>query len=350
MKVEKNSIININMYQNFDKLFFLFFKKMVSSYWFYLLIILVPFLFDFSFITQTPVFLVIDSTFAFALILNTLLFYGILFFNFRKSHFYKTVNLEFNNKKSLIYLPIFLNLIIVAIFTIFFSILFFYIFMNTSWLVFQTWSNTENYFYSVKSIKDFRWGLLIYYFLIIFIITFVLAFLLQNLSKNLSSFLIFSLFVIVIVILFSGTYGIVSAFDTPRSNNSDKLLYSYNQDTQVLSFKPYYNRNDPEFIEKRFFKDFSIFRFFQTLNPYYYITAWGQFDIFIDFYRTTSIILPGIDPIIIIQNDPSTWVKYNYEMFSFTNWLWSSYIFCPYIFIIFYGFLGIFLKKRNESE
>ncbi|BDV03560.1 MAG: hypothetical protein HPPSJP_2810 [Candidatus Hepatoplasma scabrum] len=261
------------------------------------------------------------------------------------------INQKFNYKKIFIYFPIFLNLLIVVIFTTFFAILFFYIFVNSDWLFLETWNYSENYFYQIKDIADFRWGLLIYYLLIIFMITFTLAFLLQNLSNNFNSFLLFSLFVIIIIILFSGTFGITSAFDTPRyKDNSNELLYNYDQNEQILTFKPYFDRNDPDFFNKRFFQDFTFGRFIEMFNPYYYISAWGQFDIFIDFYRTTSLSLPGIDPIIINESDPSTWVRYSYVMFSFTNWLWSSYIFVPYIFIFFYGFLGIFIAKKKKKR
>ncbi|AHK22418.1 hypothetical protein X271_00312 [Candidatus Hepatoplasma crinochetorum Av] len=345
MRKEKTSFL---YYLDLNKITVFFLKKLFFSFWFYFLVILVPFLFCFSFLTQTPDFLVIDSVITFSVIFNVLLFYGILFFNFHRSHFYPLISQKFNDRKILIYFPIFLNLIIVVIFTTIIAICFFAIFESLDWLFLQTWTYNDNYYYQIKDIKDFDWGLLIYYLIITFLVTFTLAFLIQTLSNNFNTYLLFCLFIIILEILFSGTFGIVSAFDTPRfkEGTEDNLLYSYNQNTQVLTFKPYFDRNDPDFYDKRFFTDFSVYRFIQMFNPYYYLTAWGQFDIFVDFYRTTSLTLPGIDPISINPNDPSTWVKYDYIMFSFTNWLWSSYIFVPYIFVFFYGILGIIITKK----
>ncbi|CRX36862.1 / / hypothetical protein / 352933:353988 Reverse [Candidatus Hepatoplasma crinochetorum] len=324
-----------------------YFKKIVSSYWFYLGIILIPFLFCLFFLTQLPAFLTIDSVISSPIIFNTFFFYGIIFFNFRRSHFYILVNQKFNNKKIMIYLPIFFNLIIIAFLTFLFSLLFIFIFEKLDWLIFSDWSYSNNYFYQVRKIVDYRWGLLIYYISLTFLITFILAFLLQTLSKKFSSYFLLVMIIFILVSVFSGTLKITSTFITPPDNSS---LYSYNQDTQVLTFKPYFDRKNPEY-HKKFFDDFSFRSFLEMINPYYYITTWGQFDIFIEHYRTTTLVL-GENQIIIDEVDPTTWVQYHYIMFSFVSLFWSSLIFSPYIFILFYGFLGIFItnKKKKYNE
>ncbi|CRX36863.1 / / hypothetical protein / 352933:353988 Reverse [Candidatus Hepatoplasma crinochetorum] len=336
------------------ELTFFYFKKIIFSYWFYLGVILIPFLFCLCFLTQLPSFLLVDSTIAFPLIFNILFFYGIIFFNFRRSHFYILVNQKFNNKKIMIYLPIFFNLIIIAFLTFVFSLFFIFLFEKLDWLALEDWSYADSYYYQISKIVDYRWGLLIYYITITFLVTFMIAILLQTLSLKFNSYLLLTIILLILIIFFSGTVNFTT-FVNPYSNHSDNLLYSYNQDTHVLTFKPYFDKNDPNLAGKSFFSNFSIRKFLQMINPYYYITTWGQFDIFIEHYRTTTLVLDGIDPnngnqIIIDETDPSTWVQYHYVMFSFTNWLWSSYIFSPYIFILFYVFLVIFIDKRRKNE
>ncbi|BDV03559.1 MAG: hypothetical protein HPPSJP_2800 [Candidatus Hepatoplasma scabrum] len=326
-----------------------YFKKIITSYQFYLGIILVPFFFCLFLLTQLPAFLTVDSTIGFALIFNVFIFYGILFFNFRKSHFYFSIEQKFDNNKFMAHLPIFFNLVIIAFLTFLFSLFFIFLFDQLNWIAVQNWSNPDNY-YQIAKISDYRWGLLIYYISIIFIISISLAFLIQVLSKKLNSYILLAVCIFILIMMFSGTLLNFTIFTFPNSNNSNDLLYSYNPETHVLTFKPYFDPNTTFFPTWRFFYDFSFFKFMQMFNPFYYITVWGQYDIFIDSYRITSLSLPGIDEIIIDQNDPSTWVLYDYVMFSFTNWLWASYIFVPYLFIFSYTFLAIFIAKKKKKR
>ncbi|BDV03557.1 MAG: hypothetical protein HPPSJP_2780 [Candidatus Hepatoplasma scabrum] len=324
-----------------------YFKKLVTSYWFYLGIILIPFFFCLFLLTQLPAFLTVDSTIVFALIFNIIIFYGVLFFNFRKSHFYLLIKQKFNNHRFISHLPIFFNLIIITFLTFVFSLFFIFLFDKINWIAVQNWNNAE-YHYQLSKISDYRWGLLIYYIIVIFIISISLAFLIQTLSRNLSFYILITVFIFVLIVTFSGTL-LFTIFITPYSNHSNDLLYSYNPETQILTFKPYFDPSAPKTENQYFFNDFSIHKFIQMFNPFYYITVWGQYDIFIDSYRTTSLTLPGLNEIVIDQNDPSTWVKYDYVMFSFTNWLWASYIFVPYIFIFTYSFLGALIVKKKKK-
>ncbi|BDV03558.1 MAG: hypothetical protein HPPSJP_2790 [Candidatus Hepatoplasma scabrum] len=346
MKRNKNLSFFGNQY--LLELTFFYFKKLVTSYWFYLGIILIPLFFCLFLLTQLPAFLTVGSTIGFALIFNTIIFYGVLFFNFRKSHFYFSIEQKFDNHKFMIHLPIFFNLVIIAFITFSFSLFFIFLFDQLNWIAARDWTHTEGHYYQLSKISDYRWGLLIYYISIIFIVSISVAFLIQILSKNLNFYFLLMIFIFILIMLFSGTAFDFSTFVSPRSNNSEDLLYSYNPETQVLTFKPYLDpSNNPNL---RFLNNFSFFTFMKMFNPFYYITEWGQYDIFTESYATKSLSLPGLPEIVIDQNDPSTWVLYDYVMFSFTNWLWASYIFAPYLFIIFYTFLAIFIAKKKKKR
>ncbi|AHK22416.1 hypothetical protein X271_00310 [Candidatus Hepatoplasma crinochetorum Av] len=345
-------------YFNFEKninlvnLTNLYFKKMMLSFWFYILVIFIPFLFCISFFTNTPSYLVIDSVFAFSVVFNVLIFYGILFFNVRRSHFYILITQKFNNNKIYVYLPIFLNLIIVVIFTFTVTLFITYLFLQFDLMSVPGWNSPDHY-YHIRSISDYRWGIFIYYLIIFFLITFVLAFLIQNLSKTFNRFMIISIFLFVLFVVFSGTLEISAFLGPVPSSNPNDILYSYNQDSQIVTFKPYFNRNDPLNIQNKYFYKFTFRNFMQMINPYYWITKWGQYDMLFNNYRNTTLLLPGIglpnNQLIIDVNDPSTWVLFKYQMFSFKCLLWSSYILVPYLFILFYGFLGIFIAKKEKN-
>ncbi|BDV03556.1 MAG: hypothetical protein HPPSJP_2770 [Candidatus Hepatoplasma scabrum] len=214
--------------------------------------------------------------------------------------------------------------------------------------------NKNIIYYQIKDFNQLRWGILIYYVLIIFFESFVIAFLIQSFSKNLRNYFIVILFVFVIILLFSATFVFRAVFSKPYSDSADAIYYySYDSESQVLTFKPYFDRNAR--VDKTFFYDFNIFQFIHMLNPYYWIIQWSQYDVFVNFYRTTSLYLPGIDPsnndkLIINPNDPSTWVLFRYKMFSFSCWLWSAYIFVPYIYLILFGLLGIYISRKTKNK
>ncbi|BDV03006.1 hypothetical protein [Candidatus Hepatoplasma crinochetorum] len=327
-----------------------YFNKMVLSIWFYIFLIFVPLMISISFYTILPAFLTINDIFAFTIVLNVLIFYGILFFNFRRSHFYPLVKQKFKSKL-FIYIPLFLNLIIVSIITFLITLFITFIFMQLDWMAIANWTNADHY-YEIKDISDYRWGILIYYIAIIFFITFMLAFLIQAISRSFNSYILISIFLFVFFFFFSGVLEITIFLNPVSSNNPDDLLYSYDPVNRVITFKPYFDYNDPYFIEKEFFRTFTFRNFLEMINPYYWITKWGQFDIFIDNYRITTIMLPGIglpnDQLIINASDPNTWVLLKYQMFSFKSLLWSCYLFLPYFFILFYGFLGIIILKVKK--
>ncbi|WP_438359960.1 hypothetical protein [Candidatus Hepatoplasma crinochetorum] len=322
---------------------------MILSFWFYILILFVPLIFTIAFYTSFPSYLVIDSVFAFTIVFNVFIFYGMLFFNFRRSHFYILVKQKVNNKLY-IYLPIFLNLIIVAFATFLVTLFITFIFMQLDLMAISSW-NSPDHHYQIRNITDYRWGIFIYYLIIIFLITFVLAFLIQNLSKNFANFILISIFLFIIFIMFSGTLEVDIFFNPTPSSNPNDILYSYNQESQIITFKPYFDRNIS--IEKRYFNTFTFRNFMQMINPYYWITKWGQFDMLYDTFRYVTITLPGInlpnDQIIIDINDPSTWVLFKYQMFSFKCLLWSAYIIIPYFYILFLGSVGLILSKSKKT-
>lgn len=325
-----------------------YFKKSFRSFWFYIALFFTPLFFDLAFFTQTPTVLSIDSTIAYSIIFNTFLFYSLIFFNIRRSNFYFLIKQKTRNKFE-IYFPIFINLLIAAFLTFFISLSYLYLFNALNIVVFWDLQNSNVIHYQIKDFSQLRWGILIYYILIIFFESFVIAFLIQSFSQNLKNYFLIVLFVLLIIFLFSATFVFRSVFSKPYVGSDDAInYYSYNQDTQVLTFKPYFDRSEK--VDKRFFYDFSIFQFFHMLNPFYWIIQWSQYDVFVNFYRTTSITLPGTDQIVINPLDPSTWVLFRYQMFSFSCLLWSSYIFVPYIYLIFFGFLGIYISKRKNNN
>jgi hypothetical protein len=81
--------------------------------------------------------------------------------------------------------------------------------------------------------------------------------------------MIISIFLFVLFVVFSGTLEISAFLGPVPSSNSNDILYSYNQDSQIVTFKPYFNRNDPLNIQNKYFYKFTFRNFMQMINPYY---------------------------------------------------------------------------------
>lgn len=352
-KILEEEIKDRYFFDNLRIIFFsslFYFKKIFLNIWTYFAIIFIPIILDLALLCNIyPTFILFDTVYYLQIIMITFLFYGLIFFNIRRSHLYYLFEQKVYNHKFIIYLPIFINLLIITFITFIFSMFIFYIIRSFDFVVVDSLKITRlGEMFEFRTFDQFRWGLFIYCTLIVFLITFALAFFIQTISNDVKRFFIIAFFIIIMTLFFSGSYQIqpgFNEFDPYASNVTD--YYSYDSETRILTITPYFDRNQhPEYC---LFYDFTFSDILSIMNPYYWISQWGQFDIFMNTYKI-SIIDPNpiFSSINIDPNDPSTWVLYSYKMFSFKSLLWSCYIIIPYFIIISYLLFGGLLSKFIE--
>ena len=342
----------------FTKFIFInLFKK--KSYIFFLLFL--PLIFYTVLLTSfIPAIYTINTSFFVSSFFVSSFTYGVVFFNLKKTKTYDLLDKEINSKFKTyfsIYLVFFIILIINTILFVFYLEIF-----NLLNLLFNTsFTHTGNY---LCNIATYQYDNIFYYLFVFSLVNFCFLFFIQNLLNNFQNYLLITLTLTILFIAFSGLYsfnGNQDRFQAPGFDNYYEINWKYYLEAHSIkltnvgldsSGNILYNivkmpSQEQINTNNAYGKDlnFSLKEFFTFLNPFYQVNKIIATDTF--YYYHSGFAISGLtefgypDGIINIVH---------VNIFTFSSFEWTLTLVIPYVYCMFFGMMGIFIKNSKENK